>query len=580
MKKIDKTHKEFYLNKGNDSYILRVEIEQEYLNFNLKKINNVFEYIYKNKLKISKLVDELKLDEKYKFNNLILNIFDIIYEKNKIVINAKDNATFSIHIKIVDETIFEINLFKENITIDDKLRIIYNEIIKRKYFNNKIDNIINFEYINNLRNKIDLNGNKQNDDFNDNETNTKILKKGVPIISGLEEIYKKIKELFVEQKILYDNIIKELKEFEINIENKSNLNLNNDKKSKINIIEKNSKFNYLLDNIIEIKYKIDEDCSERIRIFGKQFVEKNKTNFKIIYKDTELDLAEKISIGDYEKNTGIFNIKLKFISHLTDLSHMFDKCFSLFSISFISKWDTSNVTDMSYMFNGCKFLSFLDDISFWNTNNVTNMSCMFSGCVSLSSLPDISKWNMCNIKNISCMFQSCEKLSSLPDISKWNLSKEIDMTYVFSGCKSLSFLPDISKWNFSNITSIRGMFNGCNLLSSLPDISKWNTSKIADMSFVFNLCNSLSSLPDISKWDTSRVTNMRSMFTKCCKLSSIPDISKWDVSNVKDMSFMFSGCSSLSSLPDISKWVNYKYIDKCRMFSDCSNELLIPKKFK
>ena len=42
---------------------------------------------------------------------------------------------------------------------------------------------------------------------------------------------------------------------------------------------------------------------------------------------------------------------------------MFDECYSLSSLSDISKLNTSNVTDMSYMFIGCHSLLSLPDIS-------------------------------------------------------------------------------------------------------------------------------------------------------------------------------------------------------------------------
>ena len=78
------------------------------------------------------------------------------------------------------------------------------------------------------------------------------------------------------------------------------------------------------------------------------------------------------------------------------------------------------------------------EIKLKGINNITNMSCMFCGCKSLSSLPDISKWNTSNVNNMSYMFYGCESLSSLPDISKWNTSNVYNMSVMFRGYDSLS----------------------------------------------------------------------------------------------------------------------------------------------
>ena len=65
----------------------------------------------------------------------------------------------------------------------------------------------------------------------------------------------------------------------------------------------------------------------------------------------------------------------------------------------------------------------LPNINEWNTINITNMSYMFDGCYSLLSLPDISKWNTVNVNYIGCMFDGCISLISFPDISKWQKNK-------------------------------------------------------------------------------------------------------------------------------------------------------------
>ena len=156
---------------------------------------------------------------------------------------------------------------------------------------------------------------------------------------------------------------------------------------------------------ILIKYKPKKDNKEKVRIFGEDFINNNIHKCKIIYKEEEYELKEYFEDIDYRyDNKEEFEIKLKGINNITNMSYMFDGCESLFSLPDISKWKACNVNNMCSMFDRCKSLSSLPDISKWNTSNVNDMSYMFYGCKSLSSLPDISKWNTSNVKYMSFMF--------------------------------------------------------------------------------------------------------------------------------------------------------------------------------
>ena len=177
-------------------------------------------------------------------------------------------------------------------------------------------------------------------------------------------------------------------------------------------------------NEINIIYNIKD--KKEIRLFGCDFVQRNKNNLKLIIDGEEQDLIDYYELKNNNKD--ILQIKLKGITNVTNMSSMFFYCNLLFSLPDIFKWNTSNVNNMSSMFDGCKSLSSLPNISKWNTSNVNNMSWMFRVCNSLSSLPDISKWNTSNANNMSGMFCGCKSLSLLPDISKWNTSNVNDMS--------------------------------------------------------------------------------------------------------------------------------------------------------
>ena len=391
-----------------------------------------------------------------------------------------------------------------------------------------------------------------------------------------------------------------------NMYNKSAINYIKYKEN-LNDIPINKPANHKLNKMI-LLYRIEEDP---VRIFGDDFVKKNKNNCYLLIDGKERELCETLTLNEFNEINGLLEIILIEKNIITDMSYMFsdgvlNPQISLIIVSDKSEWDTTNVTNMSYMFYKCISLKYLPAISKWNTTNVSNMSGMFCGCQSLKSLPEISEWNTTNVTDMSHMFSDCQLLKSLPDISNWNTTNVKDMSYMFLGCQLFKSLPDLHKWNIKNVTNMSHMFGNCSSLVSLPDISQWNTTNVKDMSSMFGMCFSLKFLPDISKWITTNVTNMNVMFYNCSSLISLPDISNWNTTNVKEMNQMFWNCSSLiylpdiskwnvtnvtsmnrmfsecislKSLPDISKWKLNKELDKGKMFLGC-NELIIPEKFK
>ena len=120
-----------------------------------------------------------------------------------------------------------------------------------------------------------------------------------------------------------------------------------------NIIDKfNNIFNiYRKMNIDEIKiiYKVKD---KEVRLFGEDFVKRNKNNCKLIIDGKEQELKEKYSFGIFSSKKDILEIKLKGIENITDMSYMFYKCNNLNNLN-LSSFDTKNVTDMSHMFFCC-----------------------------------------------------------------------------------------------------------------------------------------------------------------------------------------------------------------------------------
>ena len=240
-----------------------------------------------------------------------------------------------------------------------------------------------------------------------------------------------------------------------------------------------NKLIYMSNEIEDKKISIDmeyipvmnNNMNNRIRIFGKTFVDNNKDKCKIIFseKGSEYELKEFLDeiAPKYQYPTPI-QFKLKGINNITDASDMFSGCNLLFSLPDISKLNTSKITKMAGIFHRCTSLLSLPDISKWDTSNITDMNYMFGCCGKLLSLPDISKWDTFNVCNMKGLFNSCISLKSLPDISKWNTSNVEDMSYMFNQCRSLISLPDLSKWNISNLRIYKNMFLDCKNSLNIP----------------------------------------------------------------------------------------------------------------
>ncbi len=460
----------------------------------------------------------------------------------------------------------------------------------------------------------------------------------IPNITKANNDVKELKDKINKFKNIIDETIKKLKKvkenidyfYEINIDILNSLNNNNinyeilynynkiDESRIINDInqiinsENNNKIKNILDiydkmvnqykDKITINYEINDDDDE-VNLFGKEFVENNINNCKLIIEDKEYELMEYFEIKNLKNKStnNILSVELNGIQNITNMSNMFGnlssqiisipdisnwntinvtdmsslfkECTNLNSIPDISTLNTANVTNMSYMFKQCSEVNSLPDISNWNTVNVTDMSSMFDGCSSLNSLPDISNWDTSNVNNMDCIFFGCSSLNSFPNISNWNIANVNKMSYMFSQC---SRLPDISNWNTAKVTDMSYLFNECKSLESLPDISNWNTSNVIDMFRIFKKCSSLKLLPDISKWNTAKVTDMGGMFSECSSLVILPNIGNWNIINVNNMGGMFYGCSSLHTLPNIGNWNTANVTNMYNMFRECSSLISLP----
>ena len=144
-------HREYNLKvEEEDDHNLRIEIDQEYMHFILSKLNQPLEYTYKNKIDLLTIVNKLELNSsKYTNLELVLNIFDTLYEKNKILIDINDENSYNLLVKIKnifeEEEVKEIKLYKEYMNNNDKFNLLYNKIKLLNSFNHSSEDNTEFE---------------------------------------------------------------------------------------------------------------------------------------------------------------------------------------------------------------------------------------------------------------------------------------------------------------------------------------------------------------------------------------------------------------------------------------------------
>ena len=233
-------------------------------------------------------------------------------------------------------------------------------------------------------------------------------------------------------------------------------------------------------NYMTIKYKVKKS-SERMKIFGRKFTEKNKSNCQIIINDNnkQLPLTEYITVHSSAENV---SIKLIETNPIKDISYMFGKFYhdedivSITELTDISHWSTKDVTNMSKLFCECNELVSIPDLQTWNTQNVKDMSFLFFGCEKLETIEGLSNWITDNVENMSNMFAYCKRLNSKFNFAKWNTEKVKDFSYMFYECKSITVLEGIEFWDIKNIKNYNYFLFGCNSLKQKPNISNWENA--------------------------------------------------------------------------------------------------------
>ncbi|MBR0270004.1 MAG: BspA family leucine-rich repeat surface protein [Prevotella sp.] len=185
------------------------------------------------------------------------------------------------------------------------------------------------------------------------------------------------------------------------------------------------------------------------------------------------------------------------------------------SVKFHSSFANARPTSCYKWFYDSDITS-ITGLNYLNTSEVTNMSHMFDGCYSVTKL-NVSSFNTAKVTDMSYMFEDCGSLTSL-DVSNFNTSRVTNMENMFFGCRSLTNL-NVSSFNTAYVTSMQNMFYNCSSLTSL-DVSDFNTTQVTNMENMFSRCSSLSSL-DLSGFYTRNTLKTGFMLSSMTSLRTL-----------------------------------------------------------
>ena len=442
----------------------------------------------------------------------LIHFYNIIIDENKLKDKMKENEERKDRLIVeIKKIINKLNNIIEKIDLDHNIK---NSIINNFRFENRnykvlrllniiYDNYSIFDDMNNIMRKQDIIINKFNDiiyKINNNKIE-ELTKDNTNIVENNNDIDIESRNLI--EKLLNQDIN--------NIDDNKNFDIINDYKIKnnehinkeYNINKKEFQKIEEINEEILLTYKVDG--AQVIKLFGKEFANKNKNKCSFIYNEKEYELTDKIDIRDNKKDDKYLQIRLKNFDKIEYISSMFEGCNSLISAKNLEKLNTSKFEDMSNIFYNCSLLRHISGISNWDTNNVKNMENMFYNCHSLGSLPDISNWITNNVTNMSGLFYGCCSLQSLPKISKWNLQNARDISSMFANCFSLKCLPEIDIWDVSNVKYLNHTFYNCSSLKKIPDLEKWDTFEVINNKGVFDKCKNLENIPEISDYNKNKV---------------------------------------------------------------------------
>ena len=208
--------KEYNIEINNEKYNLMINIDSKLINFKIYKLNNMEFIYYENKFNLKDINNILYMNSNI-CNNLeeVFDLIDSAYNNKKVIVYYNNNNIMNLKMKypiLYKERECIIKLNKKEIEIDDKFKIILNEIMiikkeKNEIINDKLNNIekLILELKKNVNKKLEENKSIINklkgineeiiNNLERNKEEIKILKNELFIIK-----YPQIKEYFKKYK--------------------------------------------------------------------------------------------------------------------------------------------------------------------------------------------------------------------------------------------------------------------------------------------------------------------------------------------------------------------------------------------
>ena len=353
----------YIINEENNSYTFRIDSCGKNLFFSISMKDNL-EYNYKIKMNLSTIVDKLELNPQA-FNKieLIIKIFDNIYENKKISINLIDDRACTLIVKfinVLEEKAYDINLEKNYLSEKEK----YTDIINRFKLLNKYINVYD-EKILQMNNKI-VELEQKNKEIVD-----KINKKDIII----NEMNQKIKE----QENKYDKF----------------------RKLFVELIQKNS---VTLETSFNSKIENLEKTMNDKSIIINNFINKNNINnqneLALLKSKINLQLESKIDKHELLLNK-IKNINDNFINNISDINNKFNQ----------QKYINEKINNIIHYENK----EYTKKIKYKFQKDPTNLH--YKGDIAFANVPN--GWN--DIFEVFISYKDCKEYFVSPNVNTFNL---------------------------------------------------------------------------------------------------------------------------------------------------------------
>ena len=516
-------------------------------------------------------------------------------------LKPKDNYIEEIKAEIDSQKAILDNFYENSKKILENVYKYLNKyiIIEKTFLNRYKKNEINFQLLQNIRNRSIFFDNTIFQDlnkFNDEQKEDKKLNSLKMILEKMKNVYKKEEEKPISNQKNNGSTNQLTIKYKINNPDAINRNIkifdpifveNNKNKCEIEIeyIDTNdeNKSKKSKDKQLREYFNNNTKSNELKITLWEKYVGNNNAENQLItdfgYMFNNCKSFSSVDLSKWTQGNNITNIESMFqltnISELPDISKfittnltnmrgLFCKCTNLKTINkngLTFGNNTQNVKDMSLLFNGCRNLTKIDkntNIGNWDVRKVEDMSYMFSRCEKVTDIHGIGSWKTNSLKNACGMFNKCEALTTLASIGTWNMENVTDISIIFQFCENLEKWPDLNKWNLTNARDISGVFSGCTKFKTpyLKYIKNWQLKNVTSMCGLFNECSGLTNFPDMwNNWSTDNVTDMSGLFCGCSSLTNLPPCMKnWKIPKVTDLSYIFDGCQELKNLDAIRHW--------------------------